>query len=78
MLRISKMKQPAFNPQDLRPVKELCADGTIPFHRKSVERLCRIGVMPAVKVGNNWSTTIVAARSYFWSRANTAFKETHC
>jgi hypothetical protein len=72
------MKQSAFNPKDLRPVKDLCHDGTIPFHSKSAERLCRTGAIPAIKVGNRWCTTKDAARGYFWRRANKAFRESHC
>jgi hypothetical protein len=71
------MKQPTFNPQNLRPVKELCEDRTIPFHPLTAARLCRMGVLPAVKVGNDWCTTVEAARSYFWKHANKAFKENH-
>ena len=55
MLRVSlyyPMKKPLFDPKDLLPVRELCRDGTIPFHVKSAERLCRIGAIPAIKVGN--------------------------
>lgn len=81
MLRVSlyyPMKKPLFDPKDLLPVRELCRDGTIPFHVKSAERLCRIGAIPAIKVGNRWCTTKDAARGYFWRRANKAFRESHC
>ena len=72
------MKKTAFDPKFLRPVKELCEERTIPLHSKSAERLCRDGAIPAVKVGNNWCTTVDAARAYFWQHANKAFKEAHC
>jgi hypothetical protein len=72
------MKKPLFEPKDLRPVREFVEDGTFPFHVKSAERLCRIGTIPAVKVGNNWCTTREAARAYHWKHANKAFKESYC
>jgi hypothetical protein len=72
------MKKLLFDPKDLIPCRDLCRDGTLPFHPKSAERLCRDGAIPAVKVGNNWCTTREAARAYHWKHANKAFKETHC
>jgi hypothetical protein len=72
------MKKSVFDPKDLRPVRDFCRDGTIPFHFKSAERLCRTGTIPAIKVGNYWCTTREAVRSYHWKHANKAFRESHC
>ena len=71
------MKKLSFNPRELRPVRDLCADGTLPLHTKSAERLCRIGVIPAIKVGNLWFTTPSGIRGFYWGKANKAFRETH-
>jgi hypothetical protein len=70
-------KLPVFNPSDLKPVREFCADGTLPFHWKTAERFCRTGIIPAVKVGNEWRTNLAGVRHYFWSRANKAFQKIH-
>jgi hypothetical protein len=72
-----KKQSTLFDVKDLIPIQDLCADGTIPFHHKSAERLCRVGALPAVKVGIRWCTTKNAAREYFWKHANMAFKKTH-
>lgn len=69
------MKQAAFNPQELRTLKELCADGTLRFHPKTAERLCRAGVIPALKYGNDWMTTPAAVRAFLWKRSNDAFRK---
>ena len=69
------MKQALFNPQELRTIKELCADGTIRFHPKTAERLCRKGVIPAMKYGTAWHTTPAAVRAFLWKRGNEAFRK---
>ena len=56
-------------------MRKLCADGTIPFHSKTAERLCRAGNLPAVKVGNSWCTTPAAVRSFFWKKGNKTFQK---
>ena len=68
---------PVFDPRDLRTVRSLCADRTIPYHWKTAERFCREGKIPAVKIGLFWQTTEVAARTFLWKRANPAFRKVH-
>jgi hypothetical protein len=66
-----------FDPQQLRSVRDLQADGTIPYHWKTVERMCREGDLPAIKVGNRWCSTKDAVRNHLWKSANAAFKRAH-
>ena len=68
-------KLPVFNPRELRPVREFCADGSLPVHWKTAERFCRDGIIAAVKVGNTWHTTPEGVRGYFWLRANRPSKK---
>ena len=68
---------PAFDPKQLRPMREFCADGSLPFHWKTGERFCRTGVIAAVKIGISWYTTPEAVRRYFWDHANETFKKNH-
>jgi hypothetical protein len=70
------MSKPSiFDPRELRPVREFCLDGTLALHPKSAERLCREGILPAVKVGVAWRTTPAALRSYLWQHSNKKFRE---
>jgi hypothetical protein len=64
------MSKSKLNPKDLRRVREMCADGSIPFHWKTAERLSRGGVLPAVKVGNFWCTMDAAVRAFLWQSGN--------
>ena len=68
-------KQVIFDPKELRSVRDFIADGSLPDHPKTVERFCREGVLPAIKVGNSWRTTLAAVRSYLWRSGNAAFKK---
>jgi hypothetical protein len=43
-------KQVIFDPKELRSVRDFIADGSLPYHPKTVERFCRDGVLPAIKV----------------------------
>ena len=70
-------KSHVFDPKQLRPVRDYCADGSLPFHLKTAERLCREGTIAAIKVGNTWCTTPEGVRGYFWNHANTAFRKVH-
>jgi excisionase family DNA binding protein len=68
-------KKSVFDPKDLVPIRDLCADGTLRLHWRTCERLCHSGKLPAIKVGNSWHTTRDAVRAFFWKRGNAAFKE---
>ena len=68
-------KKSIFDPKDLVTVRALCADGTLRFHKRTCERFCRDGKLPAMKVGNEWMTTRNAVRAFLWKKGNTAFKE---
>jgi hypothetical protein len=69
------MSKSVFDPKELRPVRDFCADGTLALHPKSAERLCREGSLPAVKVGVAWRTTDAAIRAYIWKRSNAMFRK---
>ena len=68
-------KSPVFDPKQLRPLRGFCADGTLPFNPKTCERLCREGVLPAIKIGNSWRTTPDAIRAFLWKRGNKTFQK---
>jgi len=68
-------KSPIFDPKQLRPVREFCADGTLPFHWKTCERLCREGELPTIKLGGCWRSTPDAIRAYLWKRGNATFRK---
>jgi hypothetical protein len=74
---MSKSSLPVFDPHDLRTVRSLCANGTIPYGHKSAERFCRKGDLPAIKIGTYWQTTETAVRAFLWKRANPAFRKVH-
>lgn len=61
-----------FNPRDLRPISELCAEGIIPQAWRTIRDLARRKKFPAVKVGGEWRTTEELARAYYYKGANSA------
>jgi hypothetical protein len=67
-------KLTVFDPRELRPLRDFCADGSLPFHPKTAERLARDGDLPAVKI-DGWRTTPAAVRAYMWQRGNATFRK---
>jgi hypothetical protein len=74
---MSMAKNSVFDPRELRPVRELIADGSLPFHIKTVQKFCRDGVIAASKIGNDWRVSPAAIRNFYWQHGNKAFRETH-
>ena len=69
------MSKPVFNPQDLRPLGKLCAEGVLQIHPKTAERLARTGGLPAIKIGKTWKSTADAIRAHYWRQGNKEFRK---
>ena len=69
-------KLPPFDPADLKPIRDLHAQGKLsPLRLRYVLELCRLRRFPCVKIGNAWHTTEPAVRHYLWTHASRAFKK---
>jgi hypothetical protein len=64
-----------FNPVNLRPVRQLHAEGKIPYKLRYVLKKIYNREFPAVKVGKEWMTTETAVKAHFWTQANEEFKK---
>jgi hypothetical protein len=60
------------NIKNLRPLRDLCADGSCPLAYKTASIHAGKGDLPAVKIRNLWHSSEDLLRTYFYKGANKA------
>jgi hypothetical protein len=68
----SKTQRMTFDQKQLRPIRQLVAEGVVIHSWRTVRDLCRQKKFPAVKVGREWMSTENLCRSFYYKGANPA------
>jgi hypothetical protein len=68
---------PPFEPAELKPIRQLFAEGKFGPKTKlrTILKRCYARKFPCVRIGNEWHSTDAAVRAWAWDHATPAFRE---